>query len=41
MDTTNALGEGRGEAWFIITGPSDVLTSDVARLGPGKTNQYS
>lgn len=39
MDTTNVLGQGNGTAWFVVYGLSDIICSDVTRLGPGETKQ--
>lgn len=38
-DATNTLGQGEGEAWFPVHGLSDIISSDVTRLGPGEAKQ--
>jgi hypothetical protein len=37
-DATNALGQGSGQAWLPVYGQGDIVSSDVTRLGPGKSN---
>jgi hypothetical protein len=35
-DATNALGQGKGQAWLSVIGGSDIIVSAVTRLGPGE-----
>jgi hypothetical protein len=36
-NASNTLGQGRGVAWFLVEGMSDIIDRSVTRLAPGQT----